>query len=73
MKEPSLSLAPLLLYADGVPEGARSALRSAFAADHATERQAHLHSAARVFAQETDLACVDIKELVGLSIDGPCV
>ena len=72
MKEPSLSLAPLLLHTDGVPDGVRDALRNAFASDREEEREAHLVSAARVFAAETDLACVDIKELVGFSIDGPC-
>ncbi len=72
MKEPSLSLAPLLLHTDGVPDGVRDALRSAFASDREDEREAHLVSAARVFARETNLECVDIKELVGLSAEGAC-
>lgn len=70
MKE--LSLAPLLLHTEGVPDGVRLALRSAFAADHDSEREMHLVSAARVFARETDLECIDIKELVGLPLEGAC-
>jgi hypothetical protein len=72
MKEPGLSIAPLLLHTDGVPAGVRDALRNAFASDHHAEREAHLFSAAQVFARETDLECVDIKELVGLGSDASC-
>ncbi len=66
----SFSLAPLLVHNDAVPLLAREALRAAHAA-LPEEREEMLEEAARVLFRETDLDCVDVRELVGLS-DGTC-
>jgi hypothetical protein len=71
MSQSRLSFAPLLLHGDLVPEGAREALRSAYAAP-LESRDDLLRSAASVLARETDLECHDVRELVGLSADFSC-
>jgi hypothetical protein len=67
----TFSIAPLLIHSDGVPVGARDALRAAYEAP-VEHRGAMLESAARILYDETDLECSDIRELVGLSGDGNC-
>ncbi|CAN5158733.1 hypothetical protein BH09MYX1_BH09MYX1_07010 [soil metagenome] len=71
MSASSFSLAPLLVHSEQVPPGARAALRNAFAAAPEAREELLLH-AARAFAQETDLECYDIRELVGLTGEGSC-
>ena len=66
----AFSLAPLLVHYEGVPAAAREALRSATLAPPESRDEALAH-AARVLYEETDLACRDVRELVGLS-DGIC-
>ena len=65
-----LSLTPLLLHSEAVPDEARSALRAASEAPP-ERREAELKAAARALAQGTDLECRDVRELVGLP-DGAC-
>jgi hypothetical protein len=71
----ALSVAPLLLYSDSVPEGARLALRDAFARPE-DERPALLANIAKILYREADLDCDDALELLGLagddSIESPC-
>ncbi|MEO8553519.1 MAG: hypothetical protein ABI678_26275 [Kofleriaceae bacterium] len=69
----ALSVAPLLLHSDSIPEGARLALRDAFARPE-DERPALLANVARILYREADLECSDALELLGLSVDTdlPC-
>lgn len=67
----SLSLAPLLLHDDGVPAGARDALRAAFDAPE-RQRTSLLESAARILHVEAALSCRDARDLVGLEDVGDC-
>jgi hypothetical protein len=69
----ALSVAPLLLHSDSIPEGARLALRDAFARPE-DERPALLANVARILYREADLDCSDALELLGLSsdLDAPC-
>ena len=68
----ALSVAPLLLHSEAVPEGARVALRDAFARPE-DERPALLANIARILYREVDLDCDDALELLGLSAaDAPC-
>ena len=60
-----ISLLPILLYSDEVPESARDALLAATAAP-AGEQRPHLEAAARALYRETLLDCADARELVGL-------
>jgi hypothetical protein len=65
-----LSLTPILLHSEAVPDEARNALRAASEAPP-ERRHAELKTAARALAQGTDLECRDVRELVGLP-DGGC-
>ena len=71
----ALSVAPLLLHSEAIPEGARLALRDAFARPE-DERPALLASVAKILFHEVDLDCADALELLGLagddSIESPC-
>lgn len=60
-----LSLTPLLIHSDAVPDEARSALRAASKAPPES-RRTELQLAARALFEGTDLECRDVKELVGL-------
>ena len=60
-----LSLTPLLIHSDAVPDEARSALRAASQAPPES-RRTQLQTAARALFEGTDLECRDVKELVGL-------
>jgi hypothetical protein len=60
-----LSLTPLLIHSDAVPDEARSALRAASEAPP-ERRRTELKTAARALFEGTDLECRDVKELVGL-------
>ncbi len=62
----SLSVAPLLLHSEGVPEAARVALREAYTAP-ASLRRPLLEAAARALYREAHLDCADARELVGLT------
>jgi hypothetical protein len=62
----ALSVAPLLIHSESIPEGARLALRDAFLRPEG-ERPALLQTAARILAQEVELDCSDALELVGLT------
>jgi hypothetical protein len=64
-------MAPLLLHLDGVPAGARAALRDALDAP-AEQRARHLEEAARALHDVADLDCDDARELVGLSAGSCC-
>jgi hypothetical protein len=66
----SISMAPLLMHSDMLPDEARAAIRAAFEAlpEHRTES---LESAARVLYEATGLECRDVRELVGLGA-GDC-
>jgi hypothetical protein len=67
----SLSMAPLLMHSEHVPAEAREALRAAY--EGAPEdRSERLESAARILAEQTDLECSDVLELVGLAVDEDC-
>jgi hypothetical protein len=66
----AFSLAPLLVHNEAVPLLAREALRAAHQA-LPDDREEMLEEAARVLYRETDLDCVDVRELVGLS-EGTC-
>jgi hypothetical protein len=66
----AFNLIPLLIHSGVVPQGARDALEAATNAPP-KQRDAQLESAARVLYRETDLDCVDVRELVGLE-PGPC-
>jgi hypothetical protein len=68
----SLSMAPLLMHSEQVPAEARDAIRAAYDGP-AQHRTARLEAAARVLHQATDLECRDVRELVGLSGDRPCI
>jgi len=70
----ALSVAPLLLHSDAIPEGARLALRDAFARPE-DQRAQLLANVAKILHREVDLDCDDVLELVGLSgdgVDSPC-
>jgi hypothetical protein len=67
----ALSIVPILIHSQAVPEEARDALRAA-SFGPPERREAELESAARVLATETDLDCSEARELVGLSTDGDC-
>jgi len=68
----SLSMAPLLMHSEQVPAEARDAIRAAY--DAAPQhRAARLEAAARVLHQATGLECSDVRELVGLPVQGRCV
>jgi hypothetical protein len=71
----ALSVAPLLLHSDAIPEGARLALRDAFARPE-DERAALLANIAKILYREAELDCDDALELLGLagddSIESPC-
>jgi hypothetical protein len=71
----ALSVAPLLLHSDAIPEGARLALRDAFARPE-DERPALLANIAKILYREAELDCDDALELLGLagddSIESPC-
>jgi hypothetical protein len=69
----ALSVVPLLVHSDSLPEGARLALVDALAQPE-TERAPLLASAARILYREASLDCADALELVGLSspLDGGC-
>ena len=62
----AFTLEPLLMHSDAVPEQAKNALKAASLVPP-IERKAQLESAARILYRETDLDCVDARELVGLS------
>jgi hypothetical protein len=66
-----LSVAPLLLHSENIPEGARLALRDAFTRPE-DERPALLANVARILYREAELDCSDALELVGLSSASPC-
>jgi|HubBroStandDraft_2_1064218.scaffolds.fasta_scaffold1860811_2 hypothetical protein len=69
----ALSVTPLLLHSDALPEAARIALADAFAQpEH--ERAPLLATAARILYLEASLECADALELVGLAqpLDGSC-
>ena len=61
-----MPVALLLIHGTLVPEPAREALKAAYEATSTEERRALLESAARVLHRETNLDCVDVRELVGL-------
>lgn len=70
----ALSVAPLLLHSDTISEGARLALRDAFARPE-DERAALLANVAKILYREVDLDCDDVLELVGLTggtVESPC-
>ena len=62
----ALSVASLLLHSDSTPEGAKTALRDAFARPE-EERSTLLQAAARILYREASLDCSDALELVGLA------
>ena len=64
------SVAQLLMHGDAAPVEARAALRAAYEGP-VEQRTAHLEAAARVLYRQTELACSDARELVGLP-DGTC-
>ncbi len=66
----AFSLAPLLVHSEAVPHVAREALRVAHEAP-LEDRLEMLEAAARVLYRETELDCVDVRELVGLP-QGTC-
>jgi hypothetical protein len=68
----SLSMAPLLMHSEQVPAEARDAIRAAYDAPE-QHRTARLEAAARVLHRATGLECSDVRELVGLSGDRPCI
>jgi hypothetical protein len=65
------TFAPLLIFNEAVPERARDALKAAVRAPH-HQRKAMLESAARVLYLETDLDCLDAREIVGLDDSREC-
>jgi hypothetical protein len=67
----NFSMLPLLVHSESVPVGARNALRAAYVAPP-ERRDAELIAAARVLFQETDLDCVEARDLVGLPACGSC-
>jgi hypothetical protein len=68
----SLSMAPLLMHSEQVPAEARDAIRAAYNAP-VQQRAARLEAAARVLHRATGLECSDVRELVGLAGDRPCI
>lgn len=68
----SFSMGSLLIHSDGIPPGARDALRAAHRAGGGERRGEMLESAARVLHRETGLDCRDARELVDLAPDGCC-
>ena len=58
-----LSIAPLLIHDERVPEEARDALRAATTGP-VERRSAALESAARVLYRETDLDCAEVRDLI---------
>lgn len=67
----SFSVGRLLIHSEAVPQAAREALRGAYAGGP-EGLEARLEKAAKILHRETGLACGDVRELVGLSSDGPC-
>jgi hypothetical protein len=67
----ALSLTPLLIHSDAVPENIRAALVAATDAP-AEQRHAELASVARLLYAQTSLDCRDARELVGLDSSGRC-
>jgi hypothetical protein len=65
----SLTMASILMHDDLVPEGARAAIRAAYAAPP-EQRAEMLESAARILYDETELDCSDVRELVDLEAGG---
>jgi hypothetical protein len=66
-----LSMTPLLMYSDAVPQDIRTALIAASAAP-AERRSAELASIARQLYAQTSIDCRDARELVGLDANGRC-
>lgn len=66
VKGMALSIAPLLIHSDVIPEGARMALLDAFARPE-DERAPLLANAAKILSREASLDCLDALELVGLT------
>jgi hypothetical protein len=66
-----LSMTPLLIHSDAVPENIRTALIAAAGAP-AEQRRAELASVARLLYAQTSLDCRDARELVGLESSGHC-
>lgn len=67
----SLSMAPLLMYSPDVPASVREVLQAAYTVERPEARADLLQTAARLLYSETELACSDVRELVGLP-DGDC-
>jgi hypothetical protein len=61
-----MSLLPILIHSDAVPDEARAALIAASTAP-ALERDEALESAARVLYRQTNLDCADVRDLLGLT------
>lgn len=61
----TLSMAPILMYSDDVPQPIRLALREAYASEP-SEREDRLRSVAHQMVQTLDLDCADVRALVGL-------
>jgi hypothetical protein len=61
----TLSMAPILMYSDDVPQPIRAALRAAYASE-ASEREDRLRNVAHLMVETLDLDCADVRELVGL-------
>jgi hypothetical protein len=66
-----MSMAPILMHSESVPESARDALREASSAEPES-REALLTTAAKILHRETGLPCDDVRELVGLHDEGGC-
>jgi hypothetical protein len=62
----SMSMIPLLMVSDSISAEAREALRAVVKAP-AHERAEKRVAAARLLFNETDLACDEVKDLMGLS------
>ncbi len=69
----SLSMVPLLIHSPDIPVEVRETLQAAYAVDHPEARAGLLQTAARLLysQSEGELACSDVRELVGLP-DGDC-
>ena len=66
-----LSMTPLLIYSDAVPQNVRSALIAATSVPP-EQQESELVSVARLLYAETSLDCRDARELVGLDPNGCC-
>lgn len=66
-----LSMTPLLIHSDAVPQNIRSALIAASEAPP-EQRKDELVSVARLLYAQTALDCRDARELVGLEPAGRC-